>query len=190
MRDVNRDAALAANADHFLNGSDEADGIRAFVADMGIVDAALAGSNFRELNDLLGCAEVLWRVKETGGEPEGALVHRLFHQTAHAVELGRSGRAGRRGQNFLAHRAVADQEPDVGTDAGSPPFIKSSTDVKRARAIVTGNYRGNALAEIVFIGAVARIGQVFEDVRVRIDEPGADNKPLSFDGAGGADLRL
>ncbi len=44
-------AAFAANADHFLNGSHKADGVGTFIADVGIIDAAVCGGDFGEGDD-------------------------------------------------------------------------------------------------------------------------------------------
>ena len=87
--------------------------LRGIVPLMRFVYAAEACRGAGELDDLVGRGEVARNVEETGAQPEGAVLHALFDQAGHLLDLRRRCRAIGAADDDLPNRALPDERADV-----------------------------------------------------------------------------
>ena len=134
------------------------------------VNAAVAGRDLGQLDDLLGLGEGPRWVLEAGGESVGAFLHRLVHQRAHLVEFRIGGRPVFEADHFAADRAVSDHQPHVDRRALGFEFRKPLADRQRRAPIRTAHGRGHPLAEVVLGEGMAE--HPSDGVAVEVHETG------------------
>src|SRR5436190_1951611 len=112
--DVDRHVRAPADLDGLGDGLEDTATLGAHV---GRVDAAVAGGDLAHGDERVGVDPRSGRSAERAGDAERALLHRLLHQRAHAVELGGRGRAGFLAVDGRPDLARSDVGADVGRDA-------------------------------------------------------------------------
>ena len=88
-----------------------------------------------EFDHLVGLRVVPGRVEQSGGEPEGAVLHSLSDKRLHLVEFSRGGIAVVHADDGPSHGAVSDVGDDVLSDAGRFEVRVERGEVRAARAV-------------------------------------------------------
>ena len=172
---------FASDANRFVHRADQSDRVRALVAQVRVVDAALRRGDLRELDDFFGRRVAARRVVEAGRHADRA-VHpcararsRASNRAARASALPRDMPTHR-----AAHRSLADVDGGVRADAVLRPAVELLADVDRpppslfVMTVVTPCMRYGRLRV-----AAAGAREVAGGVRVRIDESGRDDRAPS-----------
>ncbi len=175
MRDLCGQATFFADLDGL---ADAVQHPRCFVAHVGDVDSAHLTGNLRQLHDLVRRRERARHIEQAGAQAECAIRHRLPHDRAHLVELGRRGAAIHCSHHGIANGALAHEHPEVRCDASRRDAVEERFDRHRRRAVRTFNERSDALTHVVvrrrhFENAVARVD-------MNVDEPGRDHFAASI----------
>ena len=177
MREMHGHFRLAPDLQHLLDGVHQANGVRAFIALVGVVDAAAPGRFPGHRHHLVGLRKTLRRVEQPGGKPDSAVAHSLCDQRFHALEFGRRGRPCILAQHRLADGAEPDIADDVGADLLRLKLCLVGGDVGRAPAIDADEDGRNALHQPRRVHAPGRIGRADKVFRMsmNVDEAGRDN---------------
>ena len=184
VRDHYREVGLLADANGLADGAEQADVVGAFVAHVGVVDAAVLCRDTGELDDLFGAGEAARRIVEAGGHADGTLLHGGVDEGLHAIDLLGRGLGVGHAHDLAAHGSLPDEEDGVGADALLVPLGQRGSGGGGAVAVVAGGDGGDTLSEIGIVAAAFGIGEIACGMGVGIDEAGRNDE------AGGVDLAL
>ena len=177
VRNLDRDVRALADRDRFPQRVEALVGL---VADVRHVDAAVAGHDFRQLDELAGLGVAADFVFEAARQAGGAFAHPLIDEQRHARDL-----VGARGalevvlHHQPAHGRVADERRDVDGGRRAPPLGQVVADRPRRVAVRPDDDRGDALRDL---GLGRRIGgQPRGRMIVDVDEAGRDDEAVAVD---------
>jgi hypothetical protein len=144
MRDLQRAAGAARDGDRLVDRLEQA---VVLVAHVGRVGKPELRQRLAELDQLFARRERAGRVLEPRGDAARAVGERLFHQRAHARELGRRRRSIRVADDDSANRAEAHHRRDVHRrlqtaergpqvrEAHEPALVVVDRGVRRGRGV-------------------------------------------------------
>ena len=110
VRDLDRQAGLAADLDRFGDGFQ--DGL-ALAADVRGIQPTVAGYDAGQGDDLLGAGKAAGRIHQPGGQPKGPGLHGLGQQSSMCCLFAGDGGALLQAHDGDAQRTVPDQRCDV-----------------------------------------------------------------------------
>lgn len=180
MGDLGRQPSALADANCLADAVE--DSCR-FVPHMRDMNTAVPGGNPGERDHLLDRRVIARDVKESGGQAEGALAHRLLDKRRHLRNLGRRGGPVDQADDLLANGALAGEASEIRPDGRAPQGLEKSAERHGRASIVALDERRHALPEIVLSGRVAQ--NAAPGVGVDVDEAGCDDQSARVDDATG-----
>ena len=136
---------------------------------MGRVHAVVARRDIGKCDHLVGAGVGPGDVDQPGGETDGAVAHRRFHQPLHRGELLRGGGTVVAAHDLPPHGVVPDQRGEVGADPERLEAGEERRQVGRGAAAVARHHRRDPVTQVV--GGVRELLDALLDVGVHVDEP-------------------
>ena len=84
-----------------------------FIAEVSVVNTAVASRGLRQLHQFIGVRVAAWRVIEARGQPKGAFLHAFTEHGPHVRSLGFAGRSVIPTYGADSKRGVTDDIGDV-----------------------------------------------------------------------------
>ena len=180
MRHLRRQPAAFTDRDGLFHAVDDR---RRLVAHVRDIDAAEPAGHFRELDDLARRGERARHVEEAGAQAERAVLHRLFDERPHPVQLARGGRSIGRADHGRPNRSLADEASDVHRLLEQLQARQKRRERNR-RAPVRALHQGRDALTHVVVGRRHAV-ETAPGVTVDVDEAGRDDLAAHVDDARG-----
>ncbi|OLB63586.1 MAG: hypothetical protein AUI11_00790 [Acidobacteria bacterium 13_2_20CM_2_66_4] len=182
MRDDARQVSFFRDANHFVDGGDDADVEVRLVADVAFVHAAHIADDFRERDDFIDLCVVTWRVIEARRQTDSAGFHPVLRERDHLRELVRARRAIGHAEHLAPNRSMRHVQRDVDADAALLVADPLRPQVHRSAAVRVERDGRDALRDQL-PRILQRVRQTVRRVRMDVDEARRDRQPARIDDA-------